>query len=145
MNLQVELRRVSNWLVIKICHERYNFETFCHQYKLCSLQEVLDKENLPKEKIEKPREKYYPQDFYYNYDKCSKNNSSVKNSSLIEMNIEVVHIIDMADLEADGNVHFIWGKTNKKQGLFDTIEDEEQSSQDSKPRLRDWLSGRRTR
>ena len=34
-------------------------------------------QDTPKEEIEKPREKYYPQDFYYNYDPSSPSNSEI--------------------------------------------------------------------
>lgn len=134
LNLDKELERVSDWLVIGICHERYSFETGVNLYNNCSLKEVLKDLMIPREEVEKylekPREKYFPDEYNYNYDRCVRNPLDTKYSfpyleglPLLDISLDTTHIIDMNYLKEEKYVSFIWGSTDKKFGLIDIDRD----------------------
>ena len=130
LNLDKELKRISDWLVIGICHERYSFGTNVNLYDNRSLEWVLKDLRISKDEIEKylekPREKYFPDEYNYNYDRCIRNPLDVKYSfpylkglPLLDIHLETTHIIDMNYLREEKYVDFIWGSTDKKFGLID--------------------------
>ena len=130
LNLDKELKRISDWLVIGIYHERYSFETGVNLYNNCSLKEVLEDLMVPREEVEKylekPREKYFLDEYNYNYDRCVRNPLDTKYSfpylkglPLLDIHLETTHIIDINYLKEEKYVGFIWGSTDKKFGLID--------------------------
>lgn len=130
MDLDKELMRISDWLVIEINHERYGFETVIQTYTTCSLQEVCEDLMIPREELEKylekPREENFPDEHNYNYDRCIRNSLDTKYSfpyleglPLKDIHLDVTHIIDMHNLNKEEYVSFIWGSTDKKFGLID--------------------------
>ena len=134
MDLDKELSRVSNWLVIQICHERYSFGTNVSTYNACTLKEVFEDLMIPRTELEKylekPREKYFPDEHNYNYDRTVRNKLDTKYSfpylaelPLRDIYLDATHIIDMEYLDRKGSAGFIWGSTDKKFGLIDIDRD----------------------
>ena len=130
LNLEKELARVSDWLVVEICHERYSFETGVNLYNNHSLKEVLEDLWIPREEVEKylekPREKYFPDEYNYSCDRCVRNPLDTRYSfpyleglPLLDIHLDTVHIVDMNYLKKEKYASFIWGSTDKKFGLID--------------------------
>ena len=124
INLQEEAKKIGNWLVIEIGHERYCFNTDVTIYNNCSLGDVLKEYFIPKETLEKDLEKIYQKN--YNLDLCVRNKLDTKYSfpileglPLKDIHIGAIHIIDMDYLNENEYVSFIWGSTDKKFGLID--------------------------
>ena len=130
MDLDKELQKVSNWMIVDIVHERYSFETNVRLFNYCPLQTVLDEYMIPRDEIEKylekPREKYFPEEHNYNLDRTVRNPLDTKYSfpyleglPLVDIHLDTMHIIDMKYLTQEEHVSFIWGSTDKKFGLID--------------------------
>lgn len=104
----------SNWIAIHIYHERYFFSAATRYYENYTLQKVIEENNLSIEKIKDSEPGFYM------LDSTHRRNSECTDFEHIYPEAWLIIKIDELNYYND-SCEFIFGKTNLKYGLLDTI------------------------
>lgn len=104
----------SNWIVIHIYHERYFFSAATAFYQDSTIQEIIEENNLSIAKIKNSGPGFYM------LDSTHRRNSECTDFEHIYPEVWLIIKIDELNYYND-SCEFIFGKTNLKYGLLDTI------------------------